>query len=201
MAQRNAAIKFANLNGVFSPPDSEVPSTNGFGSNNPVFNADRPVAGGFNALSRLVFIVGINPISSGTNCTPPCDQSLVTSVKINEFLAFYTQFVLFDSANPAGGYTVGGYYVLSTGSRGTTGLGARPPTVRGSSASRNEPRRWSARQRKPPRYRLATESAQLYGYPQRPRQVSGCVMATVVWAVSGEGPHWIVRQRATLSAG
>ena len=50
-------------------------------------------------------------------------------LQINEFLAFYLQFVVFDAAVPANGITIGGYYVLSTGVPGSTGFGS--PTANG----------------------------------------------------------------------
>jgi Flp pilus assembly protein TadG len=114
--------------------ENESPSTLGFakgivdrindGLNNPVFNADRGnAAGAFHALNPRVYIVGINPLSSSTSCSPPCDPSLVTSLQINEFLAFYTQFITFDPARPQDGMTIGGYYVLATGVPGNNGFG------------------------------------------------------------------------------
>jgi Flp pilus assembly protein TadG len=114
--------------------ENQAPSTIGFaqgvvdrindGLNNPVFNADKgSVAGGFHALNPRVYIVGINPLSTSTPCSPPCDPSLVTSLQINEFLAFYTQFVTFDPSRPQDGMTIGGYYVLATGVPGSNGFG------------------------------------------------------------------------------
>jgi hypothetical protein len=41
---------------------------------------------------------------------------------MTEFLAFYTQFVLYDPL-PSVGVTIGGYFVLSTGVPGNNGFG------------------------------------------------------------------------------
>jgi Flp pilus assembly protein TadG len=114
--------------------ENQNPSTPGFaqgvldrindGLSNPLFNADKgSVAGGFHPLNPRVYIVGINPLSSSTSCSPPCDPSLVTQLQINEFLAFYTEFVVFDPARPQDGMTIGGYYVLATGVPGNNGFG------------------------------------------------------------------------------
>jgi Flp pilus assembly protein TadG len=88
---------------------------------NPVFNADAPTAGGFSPLNPRVFIVGINAIAGGTLCTPPCGADTV-KLQMTEFLAFYTQFVLYDPL-PSVGVTIGGYFVLSTGVPGNNGFG------------------------------------------------------------------------------
>ena len=114
--------------------ENQNPTTPGFakgvldrindGLSNPLFNADKgSVAGGFHPLNPRVYIVGINPLSSSTSCSPPCDPSLVTKVQINEFLAFYTEFIVYDPARPADGMTIGGYYVLATGVPGNNGFG------------------------------------------------------------------------------
>jgi hypothetical protein len=92
-------------------------------NSHPIFGGDTPTAGGFHPTNPRLFIVGINPLATDTPCSPPCDPSLVTSLQITEFLAFYVQFVVFDPAVPANGMTIGGYYVLSTGVPGNNGFG------------------------------------------------------------------------------
>jgi Flp pilus assembly protein TadG len=119
---------------TFYYAENQGPSTPGFalgiidrindGLNNPMFTADKGTAGdAFHALNPRVFMVGINPLATSTSCSPPCDPSLVTSLQINEFLAFYTQFITYDPARPQDGMTIGGYYVLATGVPGNNGFG------------------------------------------------------------------------------
>jgi hypothetical protein len=114
--------------------ENESPSGPGFalgiidrindGLNNPVFTADKGnAADAFHSTNPLVFMVGINPLSTSTSCSPPCDPSLVTKLQINEFLAFYAQFIVCDPARPQDGMTIGGYYVLATGVPGNNGFG------------------------------------------------------------------------------
>jgi Flp pilus assembly protein TadG len=88
----------------------------------PIYNADKPTAGGFHALNPRVFIVGINQAAGGTTCSPPCAAD-TTSLIMNEFLAFYTQFVVFDPSRPGDGMTIGGFFVLATGVPGNNGFG------------------------------------------------------------------------------
>jgi Flp pilus assembly protein TadG len=118
--------------GVYYYAELLNPTVPGFGqglldriidaNNNPVFNPDTPTQGGFHPLNPRVFIVGINADAGPTPCTPPCPAD-TTSLKMNEFLAFYTQFVLFDNATPAAGVTIGGYFVMATGVPGNNGFG------------------------------------------------------------------------------
>jgi hypothetical protein len=42
---------------------------------------------------------------------------------MNEFLAFYTEFVRFDASRPGDGISIGGYFVLATGVPGNNGFG------------------------------------------------------------------------------
>jgi hypothetical protein len=112
--------------------EASNPTTPGFGQGlldrvndslaQPIYNADKPTAGGFHALNPRVFIVGINQAAGGTACSPPCGADTVSLV-MNEFLAFYTQFVTFDASRPQDGLTIGGYFVLATGVPGNNGFG------------------------------------------------------------------------------
>lgn len=91
--------------------------------NNPAFNGDRPVSGGFSPINPRVFMVSINKAAGDTPCVPGF------CVTLDAYLAFWLQFVLYDPLNPAAGVTIGGYYVLSTGVPGGTGFGS--PTAPG----------------------------------------------------------------------
>jgi hypothetical protein len=53
----------------------------------------------------------------------------VGSLTLDQFLAFYLEFVTFDPATPPNGVSIGGYYVLSTGVPGSNGFGS--PTAPG----------------------------------------------------------------------
>ena len=141
LADRNSTykgLKSTVQTGVFYYAENEKPASNNFGlgltdriaeaNSKQVFADNAPTKGGFLAMNPRVFIIGINPISSGTSCTPPCDPNTV-SLQINEFLAFYIQFVVFDTAVPQNGITIGGYFVDSTGVPGSTGFGI--PTANG----------------------------------------------------------------------
>ena len=118
--------------GTFYYAEANNPTTAGFAQGlldrvndslaQPIYNADKPTAGGFHALNPRVFIVGINQAAGGTACSPPCAADTV-SLQMNEFLAFYTQFVTFDPARPGDGLTIGGYFVLATGVPGNNGFG------------------------------------------------------------------------------
>jgi hypothetical protein len=85
--------------------------------NNPAFNGDRPAAGAFSPINPRVFMVSINRAAGDT----PCGAGFC--VTLDEYLAFWLQFVLYDPANPGAGVTIGGYFVLSTGVPGGTGFG------------------------------------------------------------------------------
>ena len=118
--------------GVYYYAEANNPTTPGFAKGlldrvndslaQPIFNADKPTAGGFHPLNPRVFIVGINRLAGGTSCSPPCAAD-TTSLDMNEFLAFYTQFVTYDPARPGDGLTIGGYFVLATGVPGNNGFG------------------------------------------------------------------------------
>jgi hypothetical protein len=119
--------------GVTYYAELNAPTTNNFALglqdriqdalNNPVFNGDRGSCQGcFSPLNPRVFIVGINRDAGATACVG-CPAG-VGSLILNEFLAFYLEFVTFDPATPANGVTVGGYYVLSTGVPGANGFGS-----------------------------------------------------------------------------
>jgi hypothetical protein len=118
--------------GTFYYAEANNPTTAGFAKGlldrvndslaQPIFNADKPTAGGFHPLNPRVFIVGINRLAGGTSCSPPCAAD-TTSLDMNEFLAFYTEFVRFDASRPGDGISIGGYFVLATGVPGNNGFG------------------------------------------------------------------------------
>jgi Flp pilus assembly protein TadG len=76
---------------------------------NPVFAGDQPQPGKFSAYNPRVFMTAVNVDASGANPT-----------KIVMFLAFYTQFVLYDASHKV---IIGGYWVNSSGVPGSGGFG------------------------------------------------------------------------------
>lgn len=88
---------------------------------NPVFNGDQPAAGKYSPVNPRVFMVAINQAASaGAGPFPG-----VGTLQLDEYLAFYLQFVIYDAT----GVTIGGYYVSPTGVPGATGFGS--PTANG----------------------------------------------------------------------
>ena len=76
---------------------------------NPVFTGDTPQPGKFSPYNPRVFMVAVNTSASGANPTT-----------ITVFLAFYTQFVLYDASHKV---IIGGYWVNSSGVPGSGGCG------------------------------------------------------------------------------
>jgi len=77
---------------------------------NPVFAGDKPQPGKFSPYNPRVFMVAVNSDASGTSPT-----------SIIVFLAFYMEFVLYDTTTHA--VTIGGYWVNSSGVPGSGGFG------------------------------------------------------------------------------